>query len=86
MSQHDDDVRLQHKLDAARRALAFVKGRSRVDLELSSPWTCRRSSRRSRARNGDEEERSRDSRRDRRATWHRTRSRQLKGAGSVNGC
>jgi hypothetical protein len=86
MSQHDDDVRLQHMLDAPRQALAFVKGRSRVDLELSSPWTCRRSSRRSSARDGDEEERSRDSRRDRRATWQRTRFRQLKGAGSVNGC
>jgi uncharacterized protein with HEPN domain len=33
MSQHDDDVRLQHMLDAARQALAFVKGRSRVDLD-----------------------------------------------------
>jgi len=86
MSQHDDDVQLQHVLDAARQALAFVKGRSRVDLELSSAWTCRRSTRRLRARKRDEEDLSRDSRRDWRATWHRTRSPQLKGAGSVNGC
>jgi uncharacterized protein with HEPN domain len=33
MSQHDDDVRLRHMLDAARQAIAFARGRQRADLE-----------------------------------------------------
>jgi len=33
MSQHDDSVRLQHMLDAARQAMVFVQGRSRADLD-----------------------------------------------------
>src|SRR5437868_6522736 len=33
MSQHDDRVRLQHMLDAAHQALAFVAGRARDDLD-----------------------------------------------------
>jgi uncharacterized protein with HEPN domain len=33
MSQHDDGVRLQHMLDAARQAVVFAEGRDRVDLD-----------------------------------------------------
>jgi len=33
MSQHDDDVRLRHMLDAARQAIAFARGRERPDLD-----------------------------------------------------
>jgi len=33
MSQHDDEVRLRHMLDAARQAIAFARGRQRADLE-----------------------------------------------------
>ena len=33
MSQHDDGVRLQHMLDAAKQAGDFARGRSRVDLD-----------------------------------------------------
>ena len=33
MSKHDDSVRLRHMLDAARRAVKFVKGRTRADLD-----------------------------------------------------
>ncbi len=33
MSQHDDDVRLRHMLDAARQAVAFARGRQRPDLD-----------------------------------------------------
>ena len=31
----DDEVRLQHMLDAAREARSFVQGQSRKDLDLS---------------------------------------------------
>lgn len=33
MSKHDDGVRLRHMLDAARKALEFVQGRGRTDLD-----------------------------------------------------
>jgi uncharacterized protein with HEPN domain len=29
----DDEIRLRHMLDAARKAVSFVKGRSRRDLD-----------------------------------------------------
>jgi len=33
MSRHDDEVRLRHVLDAARKAVALTAGRTRVQLE-----------------------------------------------------
>ena len=33
MSKHDDTVRLRHMLDAARKALVFVKGLTRTTLD-----------------------------------------------------
>jgi uncharacterized protein with HEPN domain len=33
MSRHDDEVRLRHMVDAAKQAVAFAHGRSRVDLD-----------------------------------------------------
>ena len=33
MSQNDDQVRLRHMLDAARKAVDFLKGRTRQDLD-----------------------------------------------------
>jgi len=33
MSEREDRVRLQHMLDAARQAIAFVQGRRRNDLD-----------------------------------------------------
>jgi uncharacterized protein with HEPN domain len=33
MSERDDRVRLQHMLDAARQAVAFIRGKQRRDLD-----------------------------------------------------
>jgi uncharacterized protein with HEPN domain len=33
MPRHDDGIRLQHMLDAAREAVAFTEGRARADLD-----------------------------------------------------
>ena len=33
MSKHEDRVRLQHMLDASEKAQAFIRGRSRADLD-----------------------------------------------------
>jgi len=35
MSQHDDEIRLRHMLDAARQAVAFTSGHERGDLEAA---------------------------------------------------
>jgi len=39
MSKHDDSVRLRHMLDAARRAVEFVKGRTRAELDTDEQLT-----------------------------------------------
>jgi uncharacterized protein with HEPN domain len=39
MSQHEDDVRLRHMLDAARQAISFVQGHQRGDLDRDTQLT-----------------------------------------------
>jgi len=39
MSEREDRVRLQHMLDAARQAIAFVQGRRRNDLDTDLQLT-----------------------------------------------
>lgn len=39
MSKHDDVVRVRHMLDAAEKARAFTRGRSRQDLETDEQFS-----------------------------------------------
>jgi len=39
MSKSEDDVRLSHMLDAARKATEFVRNRNRVDLDRDEQLT-----------------------------------------------
>ncbi len=39
MSKHDDVVRLRHMLEAARKAVAFLKDRQRADLNTDEQLT-----------------------------------------------
>jgi uncharacterized protein with HEPN domain len=39
MSRHDDSVRLRHMLDAAEKAIGFVKGKVRADLDRDEKLT-----------------------------------------------